>query len=977
MDEYVASLTGINHLFRLKKIKDKSIHIEGYFDVEISVFDNPIPYFERLDFEYKNIKRGKKICDKGQSAWLHLTGNIPEGLTTQNAYIMLDTRSEGALFDTTGSPIAGINTINSLLDAFPSPISRKCFALPQDAIESNKLDLWVDVSNNGVLGISYGASKLDKAFIFSLDNAMRDFYYDYLTVYFMQRVEHDKKEKTRLTKLLNLSYKLYTKNLEEAKLALSQVLSEKSESPLTITAIGHSHLDVAWLWRVQETVKKAGRTFSTQLNNTESYPSYIFGASQPLEYLILKDNYPALYAKVKQAITDGKIEPLGGMWVESDANLTGGESLIRQIYYGKRFFVEEFNVKPEICWLPDAFGFSGSLPQILKKCGIQYFMTIKLSWNETNKFPYTTFLWRGIDDSEVLAHMPPEGNYGSDIAPYSIKKALRLNKDNPNIVKSFLMPFGTSDGGGGAHEAHLELVKRVSNLKGYPRIKQQTVADFFAELEPIRHKLPIFKGELYLERHQATYTTQANQKKYNKRGEKLLHNLETIASLALKKGVPYDFARAEELWKSVLLEQFHDILPGSSTGEVHQESIERYKKLLPAINNYIEELQNLIKKDNQIMSAINFSPVHQKSYIHTDTGWVYADIAPYSAKVVNVKDISNSELLCDEDSISNDILKVSFDANGSIVSLVNKFTNKEFCGGGLNKLTIYKDKRRFWNASDFDINYYKKKTHLVKLVSCASYVDGLTAVRKNIFSYGKSRIVQKISLTLNSSFVLFETTVHWHETHKMLRADFFPTEYGDKAVCDIQFGNICRSTASETDIEKGQLEIYAHKYLDVSNENFGTAIITNDKYGYRVKDGSISLNLLRSPVYPDKNADRGTHKFSYAYYPHNGSTFESEVVNLAYSLNNPLTLIKGELRFKSLAKVEDGNIIVETIKPGENGGYIVRLYENEGKETTTTLTADFPYLYVFECDMLENPLENVKLDALHFTPYEIKTILLK
>lgn len=977
MDEYAKALTGINHLLRLNKIKNKAVKIEGSINIEASVFEKPTSYFERLDLEYQSVSRRNKLCKMGQGAWLHLTGSIPENLTYGNAYIFLNIRAEGGLYDDTGSPIAAITAISGLIDAFPTPVSRKSFAIPKKAFDDNKIDLWMEISNNGILGKSYGKSKLINAYVFSIDNAIKDYYYDYLTVYFMQRVAKDNNEKFGFSKLLNKSYKIYSKNIEDARAILADALKEENDSPLSINAIGHSHLDVAWLWRVQETVKKAGRTFANQLNNIEDYPSYIFGASQPLEYLFVKENYPALYERVKQAVKEGRIEPLGGMWVEPDANLSGGESLIRQIYYGKRFFKEEFDVEPKTCWLPDVFGFPQSLPQILKKSGLDNFMTIKLSWNEVNKFPYTTFMWQGLDNSDVLVHMPPEGNYGSDIAPYSIKKALRQNKDDKSIVKSFLMPFGSSDGGGGANKVHLEMLNRENNVRSYPVIKQQSVEEFFSELSNLKEKLPKYKGELYLEKHQATYTTQANQKKYNRRSEKLLHNMEALGALSLKKGIPYDFKRAEEFWKCALLEQFHDILPGSSITEVHQESVERYKKFLPKIKGYIEDMQNLVKKDNQKISAINLSPVRQKSYIHTINGWVYVDLLPYSAKVVSVKELDNNLLSCNDKIIENDILKVTFGEDGSIVSLVNKFTNKEFCKSGLNKLTIYKDKKRFWNAWDFDIEYYKKKTNPVKLLSHTSYIDGANCIRKNVFTYGKSKLVQKIILPLNCPYVLFETTVHWKETHKMLRADFYPTEYGDKAVCDIQMGNIERSTKTQNSIEKGQLEICAHKFVDVSNENFGTAIITHNKYGYRVKDGLISLNLLRSPVYPDRFADRGTHKFSYAYYPHNGNTFESEVVNLAYAFNNPISLIKGELSFKSLVKCEDKNIIIETLKPAENGGYIIRAYENEGKETTTEIVADFPYIYVSECDMLENPLETVKIDNLHFTPYEIKTLLLK
>lgn len=974
MDEYVKAASGVNHLLRLISIKNKAVKIVGHFDIEVALSARPRFFHERPELEYEPAKRGQALCAKGGHAWLHLTGVIPAESDPENTYVHLGIRGEGTIFDASGTPVGAVNTISSFIDAFPSPIGRKAFALPKSCFENNVLDLWAEVSNNGLLGRSFGKAKLGKAFLFSVNPDIKDFYFDYLTVYFALQAAESRQDKNRLTRMLDKLYRLYRKDAAAARAVLKESFADANDSSVTVTALGHAHLDLAWLWNIDETVRKAGRTFSRQIYNLEKYPSYIFGASQPVEYLFVKQSYPALYEKIKEKAAQGRLEPLGGMWTEPDVNLTSGESLIRQIYYGKKFFKEEFGFEPKVCWLPDSFGFSASLPQILKKCGLDFFMTVKLTWNQLNRFPHTSFVWQGIDSSEVVAHIPPEGNYASDIAPFSIKKALRLADSN---AKSILMPFGSGDGGGGAHEIHLEMAERAKSLKGYPSVIQRTAGEFFAELSRDKENLPVYKGELYLEAHQGTYTVQAAQKKLNRVCENLLHEMELIGALCLKKGMPYDFARAEKLWKDALKEQFHDILPGSSCQDVHKESAERYKKLLAGIKSFIGENAKHLIKDTRALSAVNLSPVRQKGYFRTINGWVYADLEPYSAKKVSVKEIPPALLSCGECFISNDLLAVTFDKKGTIVSLVNKFTNKEFCANALNRLTLYKDKRRFWNACDIDYGYYKKKITLPGLVSFSYYVDGASVVRKNVYKIGKSSIVQKIILTINSPIVVFETIVRWHEKHKMLRADFFPAEYGNKAICGIQMGNIERSTKCETEIEKGQLEVCAHKYLDVSNGSYGTALLAPVKYGYRAKDGNISLNLLRSPVFPDPTADRGVHKFSYAFYPHNGDAFSGNVAQVAYAFDNPLKFVKGDLVFKSLAKCEEVNIIIETIKPAENGGYILRAFENEGRETSAGISVDFPFIYAYECDMLENPIEQTNLNNVRFSPYEIKTILLK
>ena len=979
LDENVKVFLGLGHLARLACIKRRAVNTISKLQVEAHIDAEHIPYQKRLDYPYKKVNRLGALGGMGKGAWLHLQGELKEGLSADSAYIWLDTWGEGALFGQDGSPEIGLNTVGGILDIFSLPLSKKIFPIPQRCYEEGKIDLWVETANNGLGGISYGKSRLIRANVFTFDQEIKAYYYDYLTVYFACQNAKDAAEKKRLSRLLSKSYALSRTSVEKARLLLSTEFQKTDKTDISVSAIGHSHLDVAWLWKVNETVRKSARTFSSAIFNFQKYPNYIFCASQPLVYQMIKDNYPALFERVKEAVAAGKIEPIGDMWVEADMNLTGGESIIRQIYYGRKFFREEFGKESDICWLPDVFGFCGSLPQILTKSGFKYFSTIKISWNECNKFPYTTFLWKGIDnESEVLVHMPPEGNYGSDAAPHSVKKALRQNKDNPNIVKSFLMPFGSSDGGGGAGEGHLETLMRTSKLKGYPDITVQPVSQFFKELESVRDNLSVHQGELYLETHQGTYTTQSENKRLNRLAEMRMHNLEALWAIAAEQ-LPYDPDKAERLWKHILLEQFHDILPGTSIAAVHTESVERYNAFLPLLQEQTEELMNALgKPEKGAYSAVNLSPVRQKGWFNSPYGWTFLDIAPYSAQQIKISESMDTALLSsDGSSISNGIIRLCFDKQGTVCSLVDMQSGRQYSKGGLNRLTIYRDKRRFWNASNLDYTYYKRRKRYFRLLSYKIYKDGPCIIRENLLKSGSSVITQRIILKLGCPYMECKTVVDWRKTHKMLRADFFPFGYGDKSVADIQMGNISRSTGMSSPIEKAQLDICAHKWLDVSGAEFGSAVMSNSKYGYRAKEGLVSLNLLRSTQYPAPRADKGHHQFTYAYYPHGNDPALRCVKDAAYGFCIPPLFYEGILELPPIVEVSAANIIAETIKPAEQGGYLVRLYEDCGEQSTACLKFSLPYKNAFLADMTENILEPVNPEKLSFKPYEIKTLIFK
>ena len=664
------------------------------------------------------------------------------------------------------------------------------------------------------------------------------------------------------------------------------------------------------------------------------------------------------------------------MWVEPDTNLPCGESLIRQCFYGKNFFKQEFQKDVKTLWLPDVFGYTAALPQIIKKCGMDSFMTIKLSWNNINAFPYHTFIWNGLDDSKVLVHMPPEGDYNSNATPYAFEKTYRQYKEK-NVSDIALMSFGIGDGGGGPGEYHVNMAKRCEGLRYIPKVKMSSSEKFFDELKKETSKYPEYKGELYLEKHQGTYTTQSRVKKNNRQCEALLHFAEWICTMAYMQGEAYPHKELEEIWKEVLLYQFHDILPGSSIHRVYEECNARYEILKSKLNGIIDDSISYLSTDEGGYSAINPVDFERNGFIKHNGEWYQYALAPYSSGRLE-KAVSPVCLGFSKNVIENELSKVTFDTNGQIVNIFDKNHKYNCVGSSFNAVRIYKDGFVHpYNAWDIDINYTKHKPKDMQLINSREYIDGNSAVRENEFSYNKSTLKQRIILTENSTYIKVENEVNWHETHKMLRIDAYPKNFSDKVLCDIQFGNIERSTKTDNKIDYAQFEISAHKWIDVYDGKYGVAILNDCKYGYRVKDGLISLNCLRSPVYPDKTADRGEHSFTYAIYPHREKPTESELIKIGYELNNPLRIYKGSLDIKPIFNCDNSNIIIETVFVNDKGNIAVRMYETAGKETETSVSINIAYESIHETDMLFDNATEMDLTKLHFNPFEIKTLEVK
>lgn len=971
--------SNIKYSLFLKKLKFSVYTPIAQLNAFVHKSAEPIPFAEMKDEHFSSIKIGDNWGGFFDCAWFKFTADIDN--MQENLVAVIDVGGEGCIYSKDGSAIQGITNVLGMVDRFQSVKGKAVIPLNRiDNFKDGKILFYADCGNNGKGGKSAGQARFKRADICVFRQDILDLYYDILACYQLLCAVNNnaqKKEITaRINKAISIAHNTEPEKVIEARNVLSEMFDGKYKQNFTVYAVGHGHLDLAWLWPVRETKRKAIRTFSNAIYESEQCPSYVFNGSQPQQYEFIKEKSPELYNKLKSAVANGNVEPQGGMWVEPDTNLPCGESLIRQCFYGKAYFRKEFQKDVKTLWLPDVFGYTAALPQIIKKCGMDTFMTIKLSWNNINDFPHHTFIWHGLDDSRVLVHMPPEGDYNSNATPYAFEKIYNNYKEK-KISDIALMPFGIGDGGGGPGEYHINMAKRCESLRYIPNVKMSSSEKFFDELKKDVSNYPEYKGELYLEKHQGTYTTQGKVKKNNRRCEVLLHFAEWICTMAYMQGKAYPHKELEEIWKEVLLYQFHDILPGSSIHRVYEECNARYEIIKKRLNDIIDDRVYFLCSDDNSFVALNSIDFERTGYLKHNNEWYRYSLAPYSSGKLEKADLPAS-LHFSNNVIENEHLKVVFNNMGQIEKIVDKPNNYNCVSSSFNAVRIYKD--RFvhpYNAWDIDINYTKHKPRDMKLVQSREYCDGNSVVRENKFVYNSSSLVQRIILTEKCPYIKVENEVDWHETHKMLRIDAYPKNFNEKVLCDIQFGNIQRSTKTDNKIVFAQFEIPAHKWVDVYDGKYGVAILNDCKYGHRVKDGLISLNCLRSPVYPDKTADRGEHSFTYAIYPHKKKPMESELVKIGYELNNPVRICKGSADIKPLITCNAENIILETVFVNDNGNIAFRMYETAGKETDTEICINTDYESIHETDMLFENAKEMDLGNLHFNPFEIKTLEVK
>ena len=984
--------------------------VVGELEITAWKTTEPVPYPQRESGIQIHPKAGEKWGDLFDCAWFHFTGTIPQSAAGMPVVLILDVNGEMLVVNSQGAPLRGLTNGSSVFDFSLGKPGKRILPVAESASGGEGIDLWADAGCNDLFGNLQDNGVVKDASIAILHKEVRDLFYDFEVLLDLSKVlPPDSPRCHQVLAALNtaawsLAQDASLSGARAAREVLRPMLAKHGGDPsLNISAIGHAHIDLGWLWPIRETKRKGARTFATALENMDLYPDYLFGASQPQLFQWIKEDYPELYEKIKQKVKEGRFEAQGAMWVEADTNVTGGEALVRQVLLGKRFFQQEFDVDIHYLWLPDVFGYSAALPQILKRAGVDYFMTQKLSWNQVNTFPHHSFKWAGIDGSTVLTHMLPEETYNSPALPHSVTKIEQNYKDK-GISDHSLLLFGIGDGGGGPGEEHLERLARIRDLAGLSPVTQVPAAQFFEEWVQDASSFPTWVGELYLERHSGTLTTEAKNKWYNRRMEQSLRELEWTAVFA---GQEYPSARLEAIWREVLLYQFHDILPGSSIKRVYDESLASYQQMFEEVEERIcrgeEDLAQQVDTTAMLAPAVIFNSLSwpRQEWIQARGQWKQVTVPSMGYQAVDLSENGSfPTMTATQHILENEIIRVTFGENGTITSLFDKEFSREALQEGqpANCLALYRDPGDAW---DFPLDYANQAPQPLQLVSAKAAVEGPRATLVQTYQIGHSEVVQEITLTAGSRRVDFYTRVHWREREAMLRTSFPIAVHAEEASCEIQFGHVRRPTHQNTTWDLAKDEVAAHKWVDLSQHDYGVALLNDSKYGHKIKGNRIDLNLLRSVPYPGYNqakelavpadeahsgyTDQADHVFAYALYPHPGDLVTGEVVKAGYEFNFPLRIVPVEPHpgerpaGQSFLTLDTSDVVVEAVKKAEDDdSIIIRLYETGHASVKANLQFGFAVSRVEETDLMEKTLCAIPVTKdcvrLNFQPFEIKTI---
>ncbi|MBQ6595632.1 MAG: alpha-mannosidase [Clostridia bacterium] len=827
----------------------------------------------------------------------------------------------------------------------------------------------------------------------------------------------------------------FNSSVREARAFLkSEYYDKRRDMDVTAVAdcVGHTHIDCAWLWDLYQSRHKAVRTFATMLKLMEQYPEFKFMSSQPLLYQFVKEDQPELYGRIREAIRAGRWQPEGGMWVEADCNLSSGEALVRQFLHGQEFFQKEFGQRTRVLWLPDVFGYSAALPQIMKGAGIDYFMTSKLSWSEYNLTPYDTFMWKGIDGSEVLTHFTPsrekadkQGSH-TDLTHFTTYNAMLTPSQMQGgwqrfqqkaLDNHFIVSYGFGDGGGGSTAWMIENARRMSvPLPGTPVVRQCMPRAFFEELEARvggDPRLPKWSGELYLEYHRGTYTAMARVKRFNRKLELALRDAEFLSVLARRYcGLEYPAQRLHALWETLLTLQFHDILPGSSIKKVYDDATEMYTAAMEeteeirrsalaalaggmagdvvAFNTLSAERDDVIWFDAPEGTAALCDSEGTRYPVQFVEGRACAfvrGIPALGAKAFRFVggEPEGAAMRVDAKGFDTPFYKGAFDGAMRITSMLDRRAGRELCrpGEALNRIVCYENRPHNYDAWDINIYYDQRKWEVddVQSVEVVSAGPVMTRLRVK-YAFSQSTISQDITFYADMGRVDFDTTVDWREKHYMLKAHFPVDVFYNDATFDIQYGNVRRATHKNTSWDVARFEVCAHKWADVSEPRYGFSLMNDCKYGYSVNEHDMALTLLKSSTYPNPEADQEVHRFTYAILPHSGDWREADTPQNAYRLNVPVLTVPGSGTrdvLGSFASVDQDNVMIEAVKQQLDGeAAIVRLYECHGARTDVTLTLGCAPRNVKLVNLLEDEIGDADVEGnvvrMTLRPYEIVTL---
>lgn len=805
----------------------------------------------------------------------------------------------------------------------------------------------------------------------------------------------------------------FMEGISKAAPVLKALLDQKnSASAPEVGVIGHSHMDTAWLWPIRETVKKCARTYANQLSLMEQYDEYNFIQSSAYHSQMIEENYPSLFEAIKERVKEGRYEPNGGVWIECDCNITSGESMIRQFLWGQRYTRKHFGYTSDAFWLPDTFGYSAAIPQILRGCDIKYFLTTKMAWNDTNLFPYDSFYWKGIDGSTVLAHLNKTHICPSPKDMYDIIHNPNNNDGlrQKHVTNKKLVSYGVGDGGGGPEFEMIEMSRRIADVDGAPKVKSTTVSKFMQELESTAKGMDTYNGELYLELHRGTLTNQHEIKRNNRLGEIALHNLEFLTVQdGVKSGKAVDDSAYHGHMNTLLVNQFHDILPGTCYNQGNAQAREEVSQLLADTNRMIGEFGTAA---NDAVTVVNTTSFELKDPIYLDESLLNGKSLEggVSQSVTALCGTKKVAFLADKPlpSYGGIALKLTEEASQApspfkfecplletpfaiirfndrmyMESFVDKSNGRELRGQGypLNTLLVAEDLPTAWDNWDVDADLEYKFKDSAELISTEVISDGGVELRiRNKYKITeKSTVTQDMVFYAHSPMVKLETVMDWQDTHRFLKAAYDTSIMTPFARSEIQFGYLNRPTTRNTSFDQAKFEVLNHKYTDLSEQNYGFTLLNDSKYALSVFEGQMRLSLHKGGIRPDTAGDKGNHYCEYALLPHQGGFAAESVVKPAYALNYKPVVLKGALDIPSLAAVDSDNIVIETVKPCEDGGnaFILRVYDAVGGYTNTELYLGFKPKSVAVTNMLEEvqqTLPAAETVSLTFKPFEIKTI---
>lgn len=970
---------------------------------ELSVYAAPgrIGYAAAVEGDYREARAGMQFGPGWSTHWFRIAYRIPKEWRGGEVLLHFDSTSEGCVWRD-GVPRQGLTNFN----LGPQDIrSHYRLAYPAQGGETGRL--YVEAAINGLFGLDRLNGAIDPeplgtlrhARLVERDRAVWDLLWDFVTVKEMAEClppggPHQGPALTAANAIVNAvsvgEPETYAAGREIARRFLAARNGDRNHR---VFAVGHAHLDSAWLWPVAETKRKCYRTFSTAVQMMEDYPEYKFACAQAQQLAWIQEEHPALYARIQERAAAGQFLPVGGTWIEPDCNLPSGESLVRQFLLGQRFFRREFGAYCREFWNPDVFGYSGALPQIMREAGIEFFLTQKLSWNQFNPPTSSTFQWEGIDGSRVLTHFPPADTYHASATVEELLLHHQNFKDKERASESVML-FGYGDGGGGPTEEMLERLRRLGNVAGLPEVSIARPQDFFARCATDLPDPIVWSGELYFEMHRGTYTTQAATKRDNRRGEELLHDVEFLLAVsgadAARKG------EVQRLWETLCFNQFHDIIPGSSIGEVYVDSARDYAEIFAAGKRLRAggeaailppgEGGNILALNTLSWDRREVATLGGKLTLAEAPAYGYAVAAPRRETLAPVRASETPAGYV----LENGLVRATLDRDGRLTS----FLDKRQPGGGReviaapgcgNQFALYEDKPMKWDAWDVEVYHLeKRRTDFTALASAIVARDPLRAtVEFKLRISARASLTQRITLDAESPRLDFDVEVDWRENEQFLKVEFPLALRSDHATYEIQFGHVRRPTHFNTSWDVARFEVSAHRWADLSEPNYGVALLNDCKYGYACHGNVLRLSLLRAPKAPDPQADMGLHRFRYALFPHAGGPQTGGVIPAAAGFNQPLRLFASgaEAQARSFFSLDNPAVVLDTVKPAEDSSdLIVRLYESHGGHQNVTLTVGLPLKEVRRVNLLEEGEDDVPFHEgrveLSLRPFELVTLKL-